>query len=311
LNVLVSGGAGYIGSSVSAELLRAGHRVTIYDDLSHCKRQAIPAGSEFVVGDVADRDLLRRTFQASRPEAVLHFAAFIEAGESMAAPQRYFRNNTVATLTLLETMLEHGVKKLVFSSSTAVYGDPTRVPIEESDPLCPANANGESELLIERMLNWFQRIHHMRYASLRYFNAAGAVGGYGEDHEPESHLIPLVLRVALGQREAVSIYGTDYSTRDGTCVRDYIHVADLAAAHMLTLEALAKQETLIYNLGNGCGFSVREVIETARRVTGHPIPAVEAPRRPGDMATTNGDEEHGLRLARFRFQYHGAAWWTL
>lgn len=273
-----------MGSVVTAELLRAGHRVTVYDNLSHGKRKAIPQEADLIVGDVADRNALSNAFRTRVPEAVLHFAALIEAGESMKVPERYFRNNAATTLTLLETMLEQGVKRFVFSSTAALYGDPERTPIEETDPLRPTNAYGESKLLVERMLDWFYRIHGLRYASLRYFNAAGAMAERGEDHRPESHLIPLVLKVALGQRENISIYGSDYPTPDGTCVRDYIHVLDLAAAHVLALDALAERGQLIYNLGNGRGFSVQQVIEVARQVTGYPIPAIESERRPGDPA---------------------------
>jgi UDP-glucose 4-epimerase len=284
MNVLVTGGAGYIGSVVTSELIRAGHQVTVYDSLIKGRRQAISSSAELVVGDVADRAALDRIFLEKRPEAVLHFAAFIEAGESMQTPEKYFRNNTAATLTLLEAMLHHKVNKLVFSSTAALYGEPERTPIEETDKLKPTNVYGESKLLVEQMLTWLNRIHGFRYASLRYFNAAGATADLGEDHHPESHLIPLILKVALGKRANISIYGTDYPTSDGTCVRDYIHVVDLATAHVLALDGLAKHDKLIYNLGNGRGFSVREVIEAARRVTGHPIPAVESPRRPGDPA---------------------------
>ena len=284
MNVLVTGGAGYLGSIVAFQLLQAGHSVTIYDNLSHGAHQAVPPGAKLVVGELADHQALSSVFSSAKPQAVMHFAALIEAGESMKFPERYFRNNTATTLTLLETMLEHGVRQFVFSSTAALYGDPLRIPIEESDPLCPTNAYGESKLLVERMLQWFQRIHGFRYASLRYFNAAGATPERGEAHNPESHLIPLVLQVALGQRQQIEIYGTDYPTPDGTCIRDYVHVVDLAAAHLLALDALSRHEQLIYNLGNGRGFSVREVIEVARRVTGHPIPAVERPRRPGDPA---------------------------
>lgn len=284
MNVLVTGGAGYVGSVVTSELLRAGHRVTVYDNLSHGKRKAIPQGADLIVGDVADRNALSNAFRTRVPEAVLHFAALIEAGESMKVPERYFRNNTATTLTLLETMLEQGVKRFVFSSTAALYGNPERTPIEETEPLQPTNAYGESKLLVERMLDWFHRIHGLHYASLRYFNAAGAMPERGEDHRPESHLIPLVMKVALGQRENISIFGGDYPTADGTCVRDYIHVLDLADAHVRALDALGERGQLIYNLGNGRGFSVREVIEVARKVTGHPIPAVESERRPGDPA---------------------------
>jgi len=214
----------------------------------------------------------------------MHFAAFIEAGESMKMPERFFRNNTACTLTLLEAMHAAGVKKLIFSSTAALYGDPDSTPIPETAALRPTNVYGESKLLVEQMLTWFHKIYGLRYASLRYFNAAGATPTLGEAHHPESHLIPLILQVAAREREAISIFGTDYPTKDGTCVRDYIHVLDLAEAHLLALAALERTPRMIYNLGNGQGFSVREVIEAARRVTGHAIPVVEAPRRAGDPA---------------------------
>ena len=291
MKILVTGGAGYIGSVVSAELLGAGHQVVVYDNLSHGHRQAVPRGAEILTGEMGDREALDRAFQQHRPEAVMHFAALIEAGESMQAPERYFRNNTASTLTLLECMLRHGTHRLVFSSTAALYGNPERTPIEEDAALRPTNAYGESKLLVERMLGWFHQIHGLRYASLRYFNAAGAAGELGEDHRPESHLIPLVLQVALGRRPGISVYGADYDTPDGTCVRDYIHVADLAAAHLLALHALEGRQQLIYNLGNGRGFSVRQVVEVARKVTGHAIPAKDAPRRPGDPAVLVASSE--------------------
>lgn len=291
MRILVAGGAGYIGSVVSAELLRAGHQVVVYDNLSHGHRRAVPRGAEVITGEIGDRAALDRAFQQHRPEAVMHFAALIEAGESMQAPERYFRNNTASTLTLLECMLQQGTRRLVFSSTAALYGNPGRTPIEEDAPLCPTNAYGESKLLVERMLGWFHQIHGLRYASLRYFNAAGAAGDLGEDHRPESHLVPLVLQVAQGKRPSIAIYGADYDTPDGTCVRDYIHVADLSAAHLLALDALAGREQLIYNLGNGRGFSVRQVVEVARKVTGHAIPAKDAPRRAGDPAVLVASSE--------------------
>jgi len=291
MRVLVTGGAGYIGSIVSAELLRAGHQVIVYDDLSHGHRRAVPKGAEVIIGEVGDREALSRAFQLHRPEAVMHFAALIEAGESMRAPERYFRNNTASSLTLLECMLQHACKRLVFSSTAALYGNPERTPINEDAPLVPTNAYGESKLLVERMLAWFHRIHGLRYASLRYFNAAGGAGELGEDHQPESHLIPLVLQVAQGKRPSIAIYGTDYATPDGTCIRDYIHVLDLASAHVLALDALSARDQLIYNLGNGRGFSVRQVVEVARKVTGHAIPAEDAPRRPGDPAVLVASSE--------------------
>jgi len=284
VNLLVTGGAGYIGSVVAAELLKSGHSVVIFDNLSKGWRPAVPAGATFVSGDVSSRPQIDHVFRSHSIEAVLHFAALAEAGESMQVPERYFRINSAGTLTLLESMLEHGVRRLVFSSTAAVYGEPEQVPIEETAPLRPTNAYGESKLIAERMLDWFHNIHGLRVASLRYFNAAGSSDGFGEDHRPETHLIPLILKVALGQQEQIRIFGTDYRTRDGSCIRDYIHVLDLASAHLLALEALSHRARLAYNLGNGRGFSVREVVETARRVTGHPIPALEAPRRKGDPA---------------------------
>ncbi len=284
MNVLVVGGAGYIGSVVAAGLIDAGHSVTVFDNMSRGHIEAVPAAARLVTGDVEDRAALDRLFATGSFDGVLHFAALIEAGESMKVPERYFHNNTANTLNLLEAMLNHGVGRLVFSSTAALYGNPVRVPIEEDDALVPTNAYGESKLLVERMLAWFHQCHGLRYASLRYFNAAGAAGERGESHQPESHLIPRVLQVALGQSEQVSIFGTDYPTPDGTCVRDYIHILDLASAHLAALDALASRDRLIYNLGNGHGFSIRELIEVARRVTGHPIPAVETARRSGDPA---------------------------
>ena len=282
--VLVTGGAGYIGSTVTAQLLEQGYEVIVYDNLSHGHRAAVPAGVELVVEDVGNRTALDRLFRAHRIDAVMHFAALIEAGESMREPAKYFRNNTANTLTLLEAALAYAVPRFVFSSTAAVYGTPERTPIQETDPLHPTNAYGESKLCVERMLDWFQRVHGLHYASLRYFNAAGAAGAQGEDHQPESHLVPLALQVAVGKRDHIAIYGTDYPTVDGTCVRDYIHVADLASAHLRVLEALKDRDKLIYNLGNGEGFTVRQVIDMVRRITKHPVPALETERRPGDPA---------------------------
>lgn len=284
MKILVTGGAGYIGSVVTSEVVSAGHDVTVFDNLSRGHRQAVSPKAKFVAGDLADRDSLRRLLRETRFDAVMHFAASIEAGESMRVPEQFFRNNTANTLGLLEAMLEAGVPKLVFSSTAALYGEPENIPIRETDPLRPTNAYGESKLLVERMLAWFNRIHGLSYASLRYFNAAGATGELGEAHDPETHLIPLVLQVAAGKRPRINVFGTDYPTDDGTCVRDYIHVLDLAQAHVLALNALGEKKQLIFNLGNGCGFSVRQVVEAARKVTGHPIPVVESPRRAGDPA---------------------------
>jgi UDP-glucose 4-epimerase len=296
MRVLVTGGAGYIGSIVAGELLQAGHEVVIYDNLSRGHREAVPKAAELVVGDLADRAALDHLLQSRTIDAVMHFAALIEAGESMKAPEAFFRNNTANALTLLEAMLAAGVKRFVFSSTAALFGNPERTPIEEDDPLRPTNAYGESKLLVERMLAWFHQIHGLRYASLRYFNAAGASRpDQGEAHHPETHLIPRVLDVALGRTKHVNIFGTDYPTSDGTCVRDYIHVSDLAHAHLLALNALEKapqnSSPLIYNLGNGQGFSVRQVVEVARQITGHPIPVIESLRRAGDPAVLIASSE--------------------
>jgi UDP-glucose 4-epimerase len=305
LKVLVTGGAGYIGSVVAAELVSAGHEVTILDNLSKGHREALPPDAQFVQADVSDRAMVESALQENQIEAVMHFAAVIEAGESMQVPEKYFRNNSANSLALLEAMHAQGVKRLVFSSTAALYGDPTRTPIQEVDALEPTNAYGESKLLVERMLAWFHRIHGLRYASLRYFNAAGATGTLGEAHDPESHLIPLVLQAAMGKRPSISIFGTDYPTPDGTCIRDYIHVSDLAHAHVLSLAALDTRDRLIYNLGNGRGFSVREVIEVARQVTGKNIPVVEAPRRPGDPAVLVASSEKIATDLKWKPRYRG------
>jgi UDP-glucose 4-epimerase len=290
LRILVTGGAGYIGGTVAQLLLDQGHQVVIYDNLCHGHRSMVPAQTEFVQGELADRATLEKILH-NRIDGVMHFAALIEAGESMQRPEIYFRNNSASTLSLLEAMLATGVTRLVFSSTAAVYGEPESTPIREDAPLRPTNAYGESKLLVEQMLNWLNRIHGFRYASLRYFNVAGAIKDRGEAHEPESHLIPLILDVALGRRPSIKIFGQDYPTPDGTCIRDYIHVHDLARAHLLAFNVLDQHTRLIYNLGNGIGFTVREVIESARRVTGHPIPVLEEPRRPGDPAVLIASSE--------------------
>ena len=296
MRVLVTGGAGYIGSVVAEELLQAGHQVVVFDNLSRGHRQAVPKNAELVVGDLADRACLDQLLRSRAIDAVMHFAALIEAGESMKAPEEFFRNNTANALTLLEAMLATGVKRFVFSSTAALFGNPDRTPIAEDDLVHPTNAYGESKLLVERMLAWFHRIHGLRYASLRYFNAAGASRpDRGEAHQPETHLIPRILQVALGRADHVNIFGTDYPTPDGTCIRDYIHVSDLACAHLLALhaleDALQNSGPLIYNLGNGQGFSVRQVVEVAQKVAGHPIPVIESPRRPGDPAVLIASSE--------------------
>jgi UDP-glucose 4-epimerase len=382
MNLLITGGAGYIGGSVATILLQQGHQVTVLDNLCHAKAHELPAGARFAQLDIADRPAVESLLRELKPDGVLHFAALIEAGDSMRVPEVYFRNNTASTLSLLEALHATGTQNLVFSSTAAVYGEPLTTPIEETAALAPTNAYGESKLMVEQMLAWFNRIHGLRYAALRYFNVAGALPGRGEAHEPETHIIPLILDVALGRREKIFIFGDDYPTPDGTCIRDYIHVADLAHAHILALNYLhdlgvpnARPATdlgapvgvpdgrslpggvtrlasetwvaaprpstlgapglasetwvaaprpstlgapvgvpdgrslpggvtrlasetwvgapqppsgapirLICNLGNGSGFSVKQVIEAARRVTGHPIPVELKPRRPGDPA---------------------------
>jgi UDP-glucose 4-epimerase len=284
VKILVTGGAGYIGGTVTRLLLERGHSVVVYDNLCHAQRAMVPAGATFVEGDVADSKRLDELFSGGSFAGVMHFAALIEAGESMRQPEVYFRNNTAATLSLLEAIVRNNLDKLVFSSTAAVYGEPVRTPIAEDAALLPTNAYGESKLLVEQMLSWIHRVHGLRYASLRYFNVAGAIPGRGEAHEPESHLIPLILDVAIGRRDRIKIFGQDYPTPDGTAVRDYIHVQDLAEAHLLAFQALDERDRMIYNLGNGQGFTVRQVVDSARRVTGHPIPVEELPRRAGDPA---------------------------
>jgi UDP-glucose 4-epimerase len=313
VKILITGGAGYIGGTVAQLLAQKRDKAVVFDDLSHSRRNLLPSGIEFVEGGVADRGAIEALFidakaQGQPFDAVLHFAALIEAGESMLRPELFFRNNTASTLSLLEAILAHGPRRLVFSSTAAVYGEPESVPIAEDARLLPTNAYGESKLLVERILSWFNRIHGLRYASLRYFNVAGAAEGpngiaRGEAHDPETHLIPLVLDVALGRRPSIKIFGDDYPTPDGTCIRDYIHISDLADAHLLALDALEREERLIFNLGNGQGFSVREVIESARRITGHAIPVEVHPRRAGDPAVLVASSEKAMRELGWKPKY--------
>ncbi|RZB17386.1 UDP-glucose 4-epimerase GalE [Streptomyces sp. F001] len=277
---LVTGGAGYVGSVVAQHLLEAGHEVTVLDNLSTGFREGVPAGAAFVEGDIRDA----AKWLDSSYDAVLHFAASSQVGESVVKPEKYWDNNVGGTMALLGAMREAGVRRLVFSSTAATYGEPEQVPIVETAPTAPTNPYGASKLAVDHMITGEAKAHGLGAVSLRYFNVAGAYGAFGERHDPESHLIPLVLQVAQGRRDAISVYGDDYPTPDGTCVRDYIHVADLAEAHLLALTAATPGEHLICNLGNGNGFSVRQVIETVRQVTGHPIPEVVAPRRGGDPA---------------------------
>lgn len=285
--ILVLGGAGYIGSHTALELVKAGNEVVIADNLVTGYRKAIPEGAKFYEGDLRDFDFLNKLFQQEKIDAVIHFAAYSLVGESVTNPLKYYDNNLYGTKVLLEAMVKNNVGKIVFSSTAATYGEPENIPILESDRTCPTNPYGETKLAMEKMFKWTAEAHGLRYVSLRYFNACGAdeSGTIGEAHNPESHLIPLILQVPNGKRETISIYGTDYDTPDGTCIRDYIHVTDLALAHILAVQYLNNGgESDIFNLGNGVGYSVREVIETARKVTGHPIPATETSRRAGDPA---------------------------
>ncbi|MGW4193551.1 UDP-glucose 4-epimerase GalE [Streptomyces sp. NPDC005004] len=280
MKYLVTGGAGYVGSVMARHLLEAGHEVTVLDNLSTGFRAGVPEGAAFVEGDIRDA----AKWLDSSYDGVLHFAAFSQVGESVVKPEKYWENNVGGTMALLAAMREAGVRRLVFSSTAATYGEPEEVPIRESAPTRPTNPYGASKLAVDHMITGEAAAHGLAAVSLRYFNVAGAYGSYGERHDPETHLIPLVLQVAQGRRDAISVYGDDYPTPDGTCVRDYIHVADLAEAHLLALDAAETGEHLICNLGNGNGFSVREVIETVREVTGHPVPEITAPRRAGDPA---------------------------
>jgi UDP-glucose 4-epimerase len=280
MRVLVTGGAGYIGSVVSEQLVSDGHEVVVYDNLSKGHREAVVAGARLVEGDLHDAEKLRETLNGI--DAVIHMAAFSLVGESVEAPSKYYHNNVVAGLVLLDAMRDCGVKRIVFSSTAATYGEPEAQPIVESSPTNPTNPYGESKLAFEKAMHWYERAYGLRYASLRYFNAAGASEKCGEDHDPETHIIPITLQVAAGNGTHVEIYGDDYPTEDGTCVRDYIHVIDLARAHILALGVL-NERSVIYNLGcGGDGYSVRHVIDTARRVTGKDIPIRMGPRRPGD-----------------------------
>ncbi len=285
MKILVTGGAGYIGSITAAELIQAGHEVVVFDNLYQGHAAAVPAQATFVQGTLADREALARLF-AEHPgiDGIMHFASYTLVGESMEQPLLYLRDNLVNAANLLEQAVAHGVRRFILSSTANLFDQPESMPITEHERIVPGSPYGESKFFIERMLHWFERIYGLRYACLRYFNACGDTPDRGEDHDPETHLIPLVLQVALGQRPHITVFGNDYPTPDGTCIRDYIHVVDLAQAHILAMESLDRLGSRKYNLGNGRGFSVMEVIETARRVTGHPIPHVIGPRRPGDPA---------------------------
>jgi len=296
VRVLVTGGAGYIGSVATAMLLDAGHEVVVVDNLEVGHRAAVDGRASLRTGDLRDRDFVFRLLQDVRPDAVLHFAAYALVGESMRRPHAYFENNVAGTINLAGAMLRADVGRVVFSSSCATYGEPPAVPITEEMPQEPTNPYGESKRMCEKVLAWCGRTGGARTVSLRYFNASGATERYGEDHDPETHLIPIVIEAALGRREYVEVFGEDYDTPDGTCVRDYIHIVDLARAHMLALES---RESGAFNLGTGAGYSVRQVIEAARRVTGREIPARTAARRPGDPARLVAAGDRARRILKW------------
>lgn len=299
MTILVLGGAGYIGSHTVKALCDEGTDVVVADNLVTGYEAAIDTRARFYKGDISDINFLDNLFTKEKIDAVIHFAAFSLVGESVTNPLKYYGNNLCGTKILLDSMVKNGVDKIVFSSTAATYGEPERVPIMETDRTVPTNPYGETKLAMEKMFKWTAQAHGMRYVSLRYFNACGAdeSGKIGEAHNPESHLIPLILQVPNGKREKISIFGTDYPTPDGTCIRDYIHVTDLAEAHILAVKYLMNGgESDIFNLGNGVGFSVREVIETARKVTGHPIPAEESPRRAGDPAQLIASSDKAKRI---------------
>lgn len=301
MKVLVTGGAGYIGSHAVRLLARAGHDVWVYDNLVAGHRAAVPKG-RLIEGQLMDRPRVIEALRGHGIEAVMHFAAFAAVGESVADPAKYYQNNVVASLNLLEAMRECGVTKMVFSSTTATFGVPERMPITEDEPQRPINPYGFAKLVIERALADYAHAYGLSYAALRYFNASGASadGDLGEDHDPETHLIPIVLQVALGQRTHVTVFGDDYPTPDGTCIRDYVHVDDLATAHLAALERLQPGAVLLLNLGTGRGHSVREVIEACRRVTSHPIPIVVGPRRPGDPPELVADAHRAAQVLAWR-----------
>jgi UDP-glucose 4-epimerase len=288
--ILVTGGAGYIGSHAVRSLQKEGYEIVVYDSLLNGHKESLPDEIRLVVADLADQGILDKTFKEGKFDAVIHFAGFIEAGESMKDPAKFYRNNVVNTLNLLEAMIKNNVKKIIFSSTAALFGYPDEIPIKEETRKDPVNVYGTTKLVIEGMLKDFEMAHGLKFIALRYFNAAGADFGIGEDHDPETHLIPLVLQVALGKRKEIKIFGTDYLTKDGTCIRDYIHVVDLVDAHLLALKKLLKEsKSEHYNLGNGQGYSVKEIVKAARDITGHPIPAIEVERRPGDPAILIAD----------------------
>lgn len=315
MKILVTGGAGYIGSITTAELIRAGHSVIVFDNLYQGHRDAVHPDAIFIQGDLANCWDVENLFQSHRDiDGIMHFASYTLVGESMQEPLKYLRDNFLNASNLLEHAMASGIRRFILSSTANLFGIPERVPIDEDVPITPGSPYGDSKFFIERLLHWFEQIYGLRYACLRYFNAAGNTPDRGEDHSPETHLIPLVLQVPLGQRESITVFGDDYPTKDGTCVRDYIHVVDLAQAHILAMHALDELGSRVYNLGNGTGFTVLEVIETARRITGHAIPHVIGPRRPGDPAVLVASSERIRRELGWQPRYPsldaivGSAW---
>lgn len=306
MKVLVTGGAGYIGSHVVHMLIERGYEVVVYDNLVNGNRQAVHQDATLIVGDLFDIPALKQTFDNHAFDGIMHFASEINVGESMEDPFKYFRNNVYTIINVLEQASAHHVNRFILSSTANLFDQPNRIPIDETEPLIPGSVYGETKFMSERLLAWMDRIYGMKYCCLRYFNACGAHpnGHIGEAHEPESHLIPLVLQVALGQRDEIKIFGTDYDTSDGTCIRDYVHVLDLASAHILALEALKDGDSRVYNLGSGTGYSVRDVIETVRKVTGHPIPVVEVGRRAGDLPSLVADSDKIGRELGWEPQYN-------
>jgi UDP-glucose 4-epimerase len=302
MKILVTGGAGYIGSIAVEQLVQAGESVVVLDNLYQGHRAAVHPDAAFIEGDLADRAAVEAVLSQHRPQAIMHFASHTLVGESMENPFRYLGENVTNGLNLLQSAVQHGVRRFILSSTANLFDAPERMPIDERERIVPGSPYGESKHILERMLHWMDRVYGLRYAALRYFNAAGASAQRGEDHSPELHLIPIVLGVALGKRDKVTIFGDDYPTPDGTCVRDYVHVIDLAQAHILALRAL-DQGSRVYNLGNGQGFTVLEVIQTAREITGHPIPVEIGPRRPGDPAVLIASSDTIQRELGWKPQY--------
>ncbi|MCI5799637.1 MAG: UDP-glucose 4-epimerase GalE [Victivallales bacterium] len=303
MRVFVAGGAGYIGSACTEYLLDRGYEVTVFDDLITGHIEAVDPRAKFIKANLADRENLKKVVKEGNYDAIMHFAAFSLVGESMKNPSKYFNNNLANAINLADAAVEGGVKTFVFSSTAATFGEPKEIPIKEDAPQLPINPYGESKLCFEKVLNWYSKIYGLKYAALRYFNAAGATEKYGEDHNPETHLIPILLQVAQGKREKAMLFGDDYDTPDGTCIRDYIHILDLAQAHE---KALYAPKSGHYNLGTGSGLSVMQILEAARKVTGHPIPAEVVPRRPGDPPRLIADSTRARQELGWKPQFENA-----